>query len=290
VQCTGPILALSDLVRVFCAADASLGKGFGDQALDEGKVNQIMRKIHIVGVSLVAMFAFLAVGAASALAAGEWLADGKTIATPLASETSGELNLINLKSAGGAVLVEVKCSGIFEGTVGGGGNDSVTALIGLAGEKIGGLGDTNATTLNCTVTATAKELGDCVATGELAEVLPTNLSKELSTSWSTLIELMELGGVHYYLDKFPSTSGYEVKCKTSLGELENKCEGATSAFLTNSEPEGSVIGKFGKVLITATEEEESEATNCNLTGTGTGTLSGEGLTVLVNKEDLSVSQ
>jgi hypothetical protein len=248
--------------------------------LDEGKVNHIMRKIHIVGVSLVAMFAFLAVGAASAFAEGEWLANGEKIMVALAADTSGALHLINLKSAGGAVLVEVECNGLFEGTVGPGAADSVTDLINLSNETIGGLGDTNEKKLNCTVTATAKELGDCTATGELAEVLPTNLNLELGTTWTTTVELMT-GTPMVYLDLFPATSGYEVKCKTSLGELENKCEGATSAFLENMETEKGVLGNFTS---------ESEPTSCNLTGTNTGTLEGSGLTTLVNEELLTVSE
>jgi hypothetical protein len=249
-----------------------------------------VKNFQAVGFICTIVFAFCAATAVSAFAEGEWLAGGSMIRTALAADTSGALHLINLKSSGGGVLLEIECNYLFEGTVGPGGAGTVTDLINLSGETIGGLGDTNEKKLNCTVTATAKELGDCTATGELMEVLPTNLNLELGTSWATEVLLMELAGIHYYLNGFPAVSGYEVKCKTSLGELENKCEGATSAFLENMEAEKGVLGTFGKEKF-GTEEEESEATNCNLTGEKTGTLSGSGLTTLVpNTETLTVSE
>jgi hypothetical protein len=249
----------------------------------------IIRAKYIIGIFSVVLVMSLAVTVTSSFAAGEWLENGKAIAAAAATRTTGELNLISLKSAGGTALVEFKCSGEFDGTVGPGGADSVTDLRTLMEEVIGGLGDTNEKRLNCTVTATAKELGDCIATGELAEVLPTNLNLELGSTWATLVELMAANGVNYYLDLFPATSGYEIKCKTSIGELENRCEGATSAFLINNAGAKGVTVKFGRE-VNGGVAEESEPTNCNLVGAGTGTLSGEILTTLNNGAILTVSE
>jgi hypothetical protein len=233
----------------------------------------------MVGLALIAVFTaawtICGVTAATAFAEGQWAANGEAITTALAIDLTGTLHLINLKSAGGAVLVEVECNGLFEGTVGSAGAGSITDLVNLSAETIGGLGDTNERKLNCTVTATAKELGDCTATGELAEALPTNLNLELSTTWTTSLESME----STILDKLPATSGYEVKCKTSLGELENKCEGSTSALLQNAESEKGVLGLFNS---------ESGTTSCSLTGTSTGKVEGSGIITLTNGETLTV--
>jgi hypothetical protein len=234
-----------------------------------------MKMIRSISIAFAVACAICGANAAAAFAEGEWLANGEAITSALTVDTLGTFNLINLKSAGGIVLVEVECSGLFEGTVGPAGAGSVTDLISLSGETIGDLGDTNEKKLNCTVVATAKELGDCTATGELAEVLPTNLNLELGTTWTTALESME----STYLDKFPATSGYEVSCKTSLGTLENKCEGVTSAFLQNIESEKGVLGVF---------DQESEASNCTLTGEKTGTIEGSGIITLTSGQTLTV--
>jgi hypothetical protein len=239
-----------------------------------------MKKFQAVGLICAAVGIFCAATAVSAFAEGEWLAGGTKITTALAADTTGTMFIVFLKSAGGAILVGIECNYLYEGTVGPGSADLYTDIYNLTGEIIGSLGDVNERRLSCIVSETAKELGDCIEIGELAEYLPDNLSLELGATWTTTVELMNTTPMSY-LDILPNASGDEVICRTSLGTLENKCEGTTSDSLENMETEKGVLGNFTS---------ESEALNCSLTGEKTGTFEGSNLTTLINGEILSVSE
>src|SRR6478609_6687753 len=115
-----------------------------------------MRKIQVLGLVLFAVFAVSA-AVASAAFAGEWLEDNLPIQVgeELPADTEGTLNLINLTGAGGAVLVELECSGLFEGDLLAGGVGLILDLYSLNGETIGSLStDTNKLPLACLVTQT----------------------------------------------------------------------------------------------------------------------------------------
>src|SRR5450759_4894241 len=100
-----------------------------------------MRKIQILGMALFAVFAFGAVAAASAFAASEWEVEGVKLTTTLPAETEGSLKLIKLVSTTNReILVEVRCEGIFDGTVGPGSKDTINKVLNLAMEEIGQLG------------------------------------------------------------------------------------------------------------------------------------------------------
>jgi hypothetical protein len=234
-----------------------------------------MRKIHVFGLALFAVFAFGAAVVSSAFA-GEWLANNNVITVELEAETEGLLFLINLTAANGTVLVELHCSGFFLGFLIG--NDAlIVDLDSLGGEVIGSLGDTNELALDCLVVNTAGGLGDCIL-NDLVLVWPLNLNLELGLDWLTTIELMGAGAEEFLLD-FPTQSGYEVRCQTGiLGEQENKCEGLSSAVLTNVA--GGVLGEFNA---------NSEKVACVQGGAESGVLLGEGTTKLTNGEALTVS-
>jgi hypothetical protein len=81
-----------------------------------------MRKIQLLGVAMVALFAFGALTAMSASAANvyllaEWLVGGTAVTTQLLIEMSGELLMEDTKGALGAPLM-VLCSLILDGWVG----------------------------------------------------------------------------------------------------------------------------------------------------------------------------
>src|SRR6478609_8256367 len=185
-----------------------------------------MRKIQVLGLALFAVFAVSA-AVASAAFAGEWLEDNNPIPAgeELPVDTEGTLTLVNLTGAGGAVLVELECSGLFEGTVLAGGLGLILDLYSLGGETIGSLGDANTLALACLVISTQAGLGDCLIS-DLVEVWPLNLTLELGApKWETKIELMAAGTEEFLLD-LPAYSGYEVRCETGfLGFQENRCEG-----------------------------------------------------------------
>ena len=215
-----------------------------------------MRKIQIMGL-LCAVCAFSMVAVASSSAA-EWLLNGGAIATPDPVETSGELNLDVLVL--GVLAVSLKCSGIFDGTVGPGAADLVEKLLNLAKEEIGK--ELVGLSLSCAVVTSAFE--ECGPVGGLAEVWTDNLP------WATTLELEGTT----VLDDFPTNSGYHVLCSTGK---ENLCTGLARALLTNET--GGVGGSF--------EEANNEET-CTI-GTGHVGSTEPGLTVPTEGGALTVS-
>jgi hypothetical protein len=227
-----------------------------------------MRKIQILGMALFAVFAFSAVAAASAFAASEWEVGGVKVTEALPAETEGLLSLIKLVSPeNSAILVEVLCEGIFDGTVGPGSKDTINKVLNLAMEEIGQLGGL---ALECKVEAGGMSgLLDCKLGGTAllwAENLP----------WNTELELMEPSGA--ILDRlgFPAGAGvpaYEVECITTSGIVGSElCEGATSAEVKNDT--GTPMGVFGEF----SEAVGSEEASCSVTGAKTGLNVGSGTT------------
>jgi hypothetical protein len=97
-----------------------------------------MRKIYLIGLLALLVGAFSALSASSAFALtftlAEWLNNGNAITANESVDTEGELLFENVLN-GGAIL----CEGLFEGTVGANGADSITAVVNLAGATIASL-------------------------------------------------------------------------------------------------------------------------------------------------------
>jgi hypothetical protein len=91
------------------------------------KKEDIMKRIRIIGLTLVAVFAITAVVASSASAL-QWLINGRSIAAPVAVKSSsvGSLLLADLAATGGSTAI--LCTGTDEGTVGPGNKDSITKI------------------------------------------------------------------------------------------------------------------------------------------------------------------
>ncbi len=176
-----------------------------------------MKKLQILGIALVAVFAFGALVAGSASATvttllAEWLVNGVAIpeGTNLASESTGELELTDLKTLLGESTV--KCSGILIGTVGFDGADTVTEVLNLAKELIGA--PLTGTALSCTEVKVCEE----------ALVWPVNLP------WSTLLELVEeegsvFFGVLLYAHAGGGNPGWEVECMKTITKPVDECTG-----------------------------------------------------------------
>jgi hypothetical protein len=192
-----------------------------NQASDEGKVYDIMKKIQVVGLALVALFAFSSLMAASASAVvtllAEWLVGGKSIGAAVATNTEGELLFENAKSKGGLL-----CSGLFEGTIGPSGEDEVTMVWGLISpqkliEELEGSG--------------AVEGISCVSTGQIceneSEIWPQNLPFK---SLLVLDETTELFLDYLLPNANGKLPGYFILCLFLGASITELCEAAANTF------------------------------------------------------------
>ncbi len=203
-----------------------------------------MRRIHILGLALFAVLAFGATVASSAFAEpGEWLFNGATFNATLNVETAGLLTLVRLVSeTNPAVLTEIDCEGIFDGTItqlGAGvkGTDTITALLNTLKELINELGEAPELELNCLVTFDSGALTDCKE-NTLAQLWPDNISLPNGPWLTELLELEANGLVldHLFggLGELGKEPGYEVRCESLIGVFgEELCEGPTTFDLTN---------------------------------------------------------
>lgn len=217
-----------------------------------------MKKIQILGLALVAVFAFSAVAAASAFAENEWLLNGAAVTSkiPVLSEAI-ELKLADMK--GGLFLEEISvlCSGLDLGTVGPKGEDEVTEILNLAGTE---------KTIKCPASSGC---GEAEATVEA-----------LNLPWKTKIILK---GTEFRDEVGPGTGGgpgYKVTC--ALG-ITDSCTSPTaelsSTKLTNET--GGVDSLFEAI------SEEKPAT-CTRGGAKEGLVKGLD-TIISDSGTLSVS-
>jgi hypothetical protein len=233
---------------------------------DEGKVDQIMKKLHVVMLALVAVFAFSALLASTASAEttllSEWLIKGNMVTTLTSVVTSGELLLADIKEK-----VMVLCSGELVGSVGPNGEDEVTKVFELGGA----------------VEITLTKLFLC-AVQEGCEVSPTaNVSPE-GLPWHTLLFLDTATSL--FLDAF-FAAAYSVKCNILGIPIEEECV----------TPSITLGGSAGQVVNVATGVEgslEPASPNgaCGLGGAAAGEIEPEDgvITKTLNGEILSVSE
>jgi hypothetical protein len=171
-----------------------------------------MKKISLVGLALVAVCAFFALATTSAFAAleyalAEWLNNGLAITATTATDTVGSLKFENSSNK-----AEILCSGLFVGTVGSDGEDTVTEVFNLSGTKIAELDGSPATGgISCT--------GDNLCeTG--SEIWPINLP------FLTLLQLDTENNKFYDL-VLNNANGvppaYNVNCKTIIGTVNELC-------------------------------------------------------------------
>ena len=141
-----------------------------------------MKRIHVVGLALVAMVALSAIIASTSSAAvtfllAEWLIGGEKMTAALAVEQSGELNLINTNASGLGIRVEILCTGILDGTVGPASAGEITELLNTSKEAI------SLTALS----GLALEMPNCTNTKNCTEPLVW----AVGLPWKTELELME---------------------------------------------------------------------------------------------------
>ena len=166
--------------------------GLGNQALDEEKGTiKTMRKLHILALALVAVFAFAAISVASA-GATEWLLEGLPITSP-DSVNSELIGFILLQDHGAFTEPALLCGGTDEGTVGPGAVDTETVI---------------------TVTSCVADSGEC----------KNPIVKAIDLPWKT--ELVLIGAE--IRDKITAGGkgepGYETTCETFIGTLHDTCK------------------------------------------------------------------
>jgi hypothetical protein len=229
-----------------------------------------MKKLHVVLMALVAVFAFSAVVAGSASAEvtllAEWLVKGTGVAGGANFEAvSGEELTV-----GHLGLAEVTCKGFFDGLVEANGFGVVESVLNAAKELTSGTALTG-------LGLVCEPLVTCEKTADI-ELWAVHLP------WLTVTYLME---DETFLTLFYKENGLQpgfvVKCLVLGVEIDEECSGETSALDTNEAAD--VLGKFTPAEL---ETEKLEATCKGEAQKGFQT--GSGLTELVNKEVLAVSE
>jgi hypothetical protein len=171
-----------------------------------------MKKIQILGIALVALFAFSAISASLASAEttllAEFLLNGAAITTTVATEGSGELILEDNKAGLG-----VTCSGILDGNVSADGKDEVTAVLSLAGVAV-----TLAAPLLC------KSHKFCEESATDIEASPENLP------FKTQLELTEAGA---FRDIVTSAS-YFTACLVLGIKVSEECTTVNGSYVVKN--------------------------------------------------------
>lgn len=194
-----------------------------------------MQRIKIMGLALVAVFAFAAIASSSAFAAPEWLLGGKSITKPVAvkSKSVGKLLLADL-GAGTSIV----CEGTDEGTVGPGAMDLVSKI----------------TATNCSF----EEAGSCESGKPVT-------AKAVNTPWLT--ELFD-NGTEVRDDITSEISGklpgWVVECTVAgIFKIQDECTGLSTTGMDNVT--GGVDALF---------EALTPKANCSVGGSGKGDVSG----------------
>lgn len=229
-------------------------KGRCQPSLDEGK-GISMKKLNLIWLVMLVVFAFGMITASAAVAESQWLWEKEPVTVKLSAETEGE---ILFKEDGTSTTF--LCSVTFVGSVGPGAADEILEItnLSLVKESTTNLAGSNVPALSCVIV----EKGLCSeANGTLIWVIPFNFP------WATKIVLDE----GTFVDQFPLNASYEFSCNTFIGKQSDVCSGGASpvgADLTNEI--GGVLGEFL----------ENELTNpggsCTLGGAGTWLMVSEG--------------
>ena len=222
-----------------------------------------MRKFQILGVALVAVFAFGVITAASASAAptfllAEWLVNGATFTGELGTESVGTI-LIEDTATG----VDLTCSGILDGLIGENGLGRISEVLEL----------NNTTVINLTA-LTEPGLEGCTSSSGLCS---EPLLWPLHLPWDTQAELMEEPAGTFLLFVILITEsaaggglpGWYIICMKTIGEPVDQCTLKENGVLDLSLEKLLLLGQFSDVL--STEAGEKLAT-CTLGNSESGVV------------------
>jgi hypothetical protein len=239
-----------------------------------------MRKIQVLSVALLALFAFGALTAMSASAAtfllAEWLLNGVAIAAGASDlmEIPGELLLTDLKGVLGSPSMFL-CSWIFVGTVEAGSLGLITEVLSLAGVAIGSL--TSGTALSCTAQEGCE-------TNTNPSVYPIGLP------WETEAELME-DTTTFFADLLKTKAnggllGWEVTNCLVLGTSNEDTCTTTEVGAELKLVGTALLGTFSTAF---TELAGLKNITCEKGGENSGIAEGEGTYVVSGGGELAAS-
>ncbi len=240
---------------------SSLGRGSTGPRRGKGRVK--MRKFQILGVALVAVFAFGVITAASASAAptfllAEWLVNGATFTGELEVESVGTILLEDT-----ATGVNVICSGILDGLISENGLDRISDVLTLNG----------VTTISL-VPLTEPSVEGCTTMSPLCS---EPLVWPLHLPWDTQVELMEEPAGTFLLFVVLVTEsatggglpGWYVICMKTIGEPVDQCTAKENGVIDLSLELSLLLGQFSDPL--STEAGEKLAT-CTLGSAESGVV------------------
>lgn len=232
-----------------------------------------MKRYQLLGLALVAVFAFSAVlvsaaGAVEFLLA-EFLNAGAKITTAQASDAeAAELELVSSNGGNLKVKTKVLCSGILDGTVGPGSEGVVKELLTLAGVAV------STTTLSGEgLSCTNDE--NCGTPKVWASGLP----------WKTELELM-VDGTETFFVNLLINAGYYVECTVLGVKINETCTAAETAVQTTNETGGLVDQTFSDTFQVLAG---LKLANCTLGGTETAEVNGLGTLLLTGGTALTAS-
>jgi hypothetical protein len=206
-----------------------------------------MKRIHIIGVALVAMFAFSVVVASSASALEAlWLINGQDI--PTGQSWNANQNPV----AGSPLLLEDMKAGV----------DVLCEGSGLVWLLPGG--------------KDLQAIASCVKPVVDAGTCESPKVEAINLGWNTQLELMETSGI--WLDAITGSTvagvkpGWLVECTVPLiGKINDECTTNNgTVILTNNESTGIVEGEFPEA-----PESKSEQANCTVGGAEEGLVVGK---------------
>jgi hypothetical protein len=236
-----------------------------------------MKSFRLLGMALVAVFAFSVVVAAVASAEtatfllAEWLVGGTAVAANLPATVTGELLLEDTNALKAGIKADALCSGILVGTIGVNGAATITEALNL--EDVGiSLTALSGTSIACT------DDNDC----ESAKAWAVNLP------WTGTLELIEqtsFTGFAILLEKSGANPGWYVEC-TLLGvKATDECNANTEGVAEAKNVAGGVEGVFSEAF---TELAGLKLALCSSSGEETGIVEGTGL-ITTTEAPLTVS-
>ena len=219
--------------------------------MNEGKVDYIMKKLQILGVAIVAIFAFGVVSAGSAFALESVILVSGAKATKAEPVNSANIGSILFEDM--TEEIDVTCTTVTDtGTVGPGKEDHVTTVT-ISGCSSSG----------CTGTPTVK-----------AVKLPWKT--EVVLSGSVYLDLILSGG--------SGKPGYEVTC-VKIISIKDTCETENgTTILTESSTSGDLQAEFPEVV------SESEEAVCSFPKTQKGLVVGRQLILSTEGLALTLSE
>src|ERR1700683_4363024 len=235
-----------------------------------------MTKFRILGIALVAVFAFGAVLAASASAAtfllAEWLVGGAAVTTELTTEATGELLLEDTKVPllGKAVVL---CSGIFDGWVGPNSLGWISEVLTLAGAAVSNT-VLSGQALECTGQTSCE-------TNTVVLVWPIGLPSE------TEVELLEQTGGPLFEVSTVKNQGFYISSCLVLGiSAEDECTSTGGAVAELTLSGTSLVATASTAIV---ELNGGELGTCKNGGSETSVTEGSGTYAVSGGGELTAS-